>query len=80
MLSKESLVPAAYNREALEALAFPNPAEKLGEGNAALAHHIDSRLKAAARSAGILTGCGSAGGGLEAGPGGGAASRGIFDN
>jgi DNA-binding CsgD family transcriptional regulator len=49
LLSKESLVPAAYNREALEALAFPNPAEKLGEGNAALAHHIDSRLTVSAK-------------------------------
>ena len=44
LLSQMSLFPVAYNREALEILAFPRSPEDLVRSSAGLARHIGARL------------------------------------
>jgi DNA-binding CsgD family transcriptional regulator len=44
LLPQMSLLPVAYNREALEILAFPRSPEDLVRSSAALARHIGARL------------------------------------
>jgi DNA-binding CsgD family transcriptional regulator len=44
LLSHQSLVPLAYNREALEALVFPKRADELCEDHCDLVQHIGDRL------------------------------------